>query len=137
MCSFGPLFFSGEGVLRYQKPKWLLLLTQCNFTVCVVVSFYIARDSKNESLTWPQSSRLWAATNQSNLKVCLRNFWQGYHWIYGHIRCIHTILANPRSLVNKTVTKKENMQAASNNPPKTPSHTHHQRALYLGWTMSC
>jgi len=27
--------------------------------------------------------------------VCIRYFWQGNHRIYGQIRCIHTVLANP------------------------------------------
>jgi len=26
----------------------------------------------------------------------VRCFWQGNHQIYGHIRCIYTVLANPR-----------------------------------------
>jgi len=28
--------------------------------------------------------------------VYIRYFWQGNHLIYGHIRCIHTVLANPK-----------------------------------------
>jgi len=28
--------------------------------------------------------------------VHIRYFWQGNHQIYGHIRCIYTVLANPR-----------------------------------------
>jgi len=32
--------------------------------------------------------------------VCIRYFWQGNPQIYGHIRCIYTVLANPT-----TVTK--------------------------------
>ena len=27
--------------------------------------------------------------------VNTRYFWQGYHYTYGHIRCIYTVLANP------------------------------------------
>jgi len=27
--------------------------------------------------------------------VYIRYFWQGNHQIYGHIRCIYTVLANP------------------------------------------
>jgi len=27
--------------------------------------------------------------------VYIRYFWQGNHQIYGHIRCVHTVLANP------------------------------------------
>jgi len=28
--------------------------------------------------------------------VCIRYIWQGIHHIYGHIRCIYTVLANPK-----------------------------------------
>jgi len=31
--------------------------------------------------------------------VYIRCFWQGYHQIYDHIRCIYTVLANPRYTV--------------------------------------
>jgi len=31
--------------------------------------------------------------------VCIRYFWQGNHEIYGHIRCIYTVLANPKHLL--------------------------------------
>jgi len=27
--------------------------------------------------------------------VCIRYLWQGNHQIYGHIRCMYTVLANP------------------------------------------
>ena len=30
--------------------------------------------------------------------VCIWYFWQGNHWIYGHIRCIYAVLANPTHL---------------------------------------
>ena len=33
----------------------------------------------------------------------LRYFWQGYHQLYGHIRCIYTVLANPRYTPYMTV----------------------------------
>jgi hypothetical protein len=42
--------------------------------------------------------------------VCIRYFWQGNHQIYGHIRCLYTVLANPNH--NRT-------------PP--PHHVHHKR----------
>jgi len=32
--------------------------------------------------------------------VYIRYFWQGNHQIYGHIRCIYTVLANPIKLLN-------------------------------------
>ena len=37
--------------------------------------------------------------------VYMRYFWQGNHQIYGHIRCIYTVLANPTHLaLNATFT---------------------------------
>jgi hypothetical protein len=33
--------------------------------------------------------------------VYIRYFWQGNHQIYGHIRCIYTVLANPMCRVNR------------------------------------
>jgi len=36
--------------------------------------------------------------------VCIRYFWQGNHQIYGHIRCIYTVLANPMYEVMKDET---------------------------------
>ena len=32
--------------------------------------------------------------------VFIRYFWQGNHQIFGHIRCIHTVLANPMLFVS-------------------------------------
>jgi len=34
--------------------------------------------------------------------VYIRYFWQGNHQIYGHIRCIYTVLANPLHTVDVT-----------------------------------
>jgi len=31
--------------------------------------------------------------------VYIRYYWQGNHEIYGHIRCIYTVLANPNHLI--------------------------------------
>jgi len=31
--------------------------------------------------------------------VYIRYFWLGNHQIYGHIRCIYTVLANPNQLL--------------------------------------
>jgi hypothetical protein len=33
--------------------------------------------------------------NRHKYTVYVRYFWQGNHQIYGHIRCIYTVLANP------------------------------------------
>jgi hypothetical protein len=43
---------------------------------------YICRDGQNHIYT-----------------VYIRYFWQGNHQIYGHIRCIYTVLANPKYMV--------------------------------------
>ena len=39
--------------------------------------------------------------------VCIRYFWQKNHLIYGHIRCIYTVLANPTNMCScTTVTRR-------------------------------
>ena len=41
-------------------------------------------------------SRQMSRVGQNNIyTVCIRYFWQGNHHIYGHIRYIYTVLANP------------------------------------------
>jgi hypothetical protein len=35
--------------------------------------------------------------------VYIRYFWQGNHQIYGHIRCIYTVLANPKHVTKCTL----------------------------------
>jgi len=49
--------------------------------VCVLCVFCICRVGQNHTYT-----------------VYIRYFWQGHHQIYGHIRCIYTVLANPMCL---------------------------------------
>ena len=55
----------------------------------------------------PTHSISWAETHYKLLNIArvgqnhiytvfLRYFWQGNHQIYGHIRCIYTVLANPK-----------------------------------------
>ena len=34
--------------------------------------------------------------------VFIRYFWQGSHQIYGHIRCVYTVLANPKASLSIT-----------------------------------
>ena len=46
--------------------------------VCTTASKFITRVCQNHIYT-----------------VYIRYFWQGIHQIYGHIRCIYTVLANP------------------------------------------
>ena len=38
--------------------------------------------------------RLGVCVGLSRYMVYLKSFWQGNHQIYGHIRCIYTVLAN-------------------------------------------
>jgi len=46
--------------------------------------------------------------------VCIRYFWQGNHHIYGHIRCIYTVLANPTHKAGtRPVQKLEASQAGT------------------------
>jgi len=49
--------------------------TDLMFTLCF---FYMCRVGQNHIYT-----------------VCIQYFWQGIYHIYGHIRCIYTVLANP------------------------------------------
>ena len=41
--------------------------------------------------------------------VCIRYFWQGNRWIYGHIRCIYTVLANPILFVSAPAQSAEEL----------------------------
>jgi hypothetical protein len=36
--------------------------------------------------------------NVRSYTVCVSCFWQGDHQIYGHVRCIYTVLANPSDM---------------------------------------
>ena len=48
----------------------------------------------------PMYTRIWSRVGQNHIyTVNIRYFWQGNHQIYGHIRCIHTVLANPTCMV--------------------------------------
>ena len=40
--------------------------------------------------------------------VYIRYFWLGNHQIYGHIRCIYTVLANSRNVVYTYITLTRN-----------------------------
>ena len=42
--------------------------------------------------------------------VYIRCFWQGNHQIYGHIRCIYTVLANPRYVCTRHAGTSEEWQ---------------------------
>jgi hypothetical protein len=51
--------------------------------------------------------------------VYIRYFWQGNHQIYGHIRCIYTVLANPMHVpYTSSATLPSLFTAASASDPK-------------------
>jgi hypothetical protein len=54
--------------------------------------------------------------------VYIRYFWQGYHQIYGHIRCIYTVLANPTYGSGQPVLA--NPTYAALQARSTPKHHH-------------
>jgi len=56
--------------------------------------------------------------------VYIRFFLQGINQIYGHIRCIHTVLANPKNKVSLTFPL-AHLEIASTEGTKCASrHTH-------------
>ena len=60
--------------------------------------------------------------------VCIRYFWQGFHHIYGHIRCIYTVLANPTHAQYKVYkiykVYKKGLQSRSATASTCAIHTH-------------
>jgi len=54
-------------------------------TVCMVISL----------LNFPFIHRIYRVGQKHTYTVYIPYFWQGNHHIYGHIRCIYTVLANP------------------------------------------
>ena len=67
--------------------------------------------------------------------VCIRYFWQGNHQIYGHIRCIYTVLASPTNMVDNYVHLRfiqalhtgftDNLQGNTHTYTHTRTHTQH------------
>ena len=54
------------------------------------------RPDHAQHLTAQGTTSLTSRVGQNNIyTVYIRYFWQGNHRIYGHIRCIYTVLANP------------------------------------------
>jgi len=49
---------------------------------------------------------------QNPITVYIRYFWQGNHQMYGHIRCIYTVLANPKYKVLQSCPKSSPQQKA-------------------------
>ena len=44
----------------------------------------------------PMYTRIWSRVGQNHIyTVYIRYFWQGNHQLYGHTRCIYSVLANP------------------------------------------
>ena len=58
-----------------------------NQTHCVCVCFTIYQ--------WFTGAHVCRVGQNHIYTVHVRYFWQGNHQIYGHIRCIYTVLANP------------------------------------------
>ena len=56
--------------------------------------------------------------------VYIRYFWQGNYEIYGHIRCIYTVLANPNYVARTTLSL-------------TPCYIHHLAPCYLHHLAPC
>jgi hypothetical protein len=48
-------------------------------------------------------------------------FWQGIHQIHGHIRCIYTVLANPKNTARVPATKKNTAGVPATRVPATKS----------------
>jgi hypothetical protein len=47
----------------------------------------------------PLRYRIYKVGQNHIYTVYIRYFWQGNHKIYGHIRCIYTVLANPTHIL--------------------------------------
>ena len=55
------------------------------------------RVGQNHICAWVQIGFNMCRVGQNHIyTVYIRYFWQGNHQIYGHIRCIYTVLANPK-----------------------------------------
>jgi hypothetical protein len=79
------------------------------FLIDVGSGFYCLRSFVSSSYTWVGLAR----TIYVRCRY-LRYFWQGNHQIYGHIRCIHTVLANPTHGCDSIVPPLTNMLSALN-----------------------
>jgi len=59
--------------------------------------------------------------------VCTRHFWQGNHHMYGHIRCIYTVLADPTHTLSANFeprTHKNRKNTRTHAHTHTHTHTH-------------
>jgi hypothetical protein len=63
-----------------RKPTWFLFFAAASHSACTALS--------------PACSACRVGQNHI-YTMYVRYFWQGNHRIYGHIRCIYTVLANP------------------------------------------
>jgi len=65
--------------------------------------------------------------------VYIRYFWQGNHQIYGHIRCIYTVLANPIYIgfwpTLQIITRVLLPYTHTHTHTHTRTHTHTHRAV--------
>jgi hypothetical protein len=65
----------------------------CSVMFCNVVWWYVVLCG----VPWC-SAMSWVGQNHT-YTVCIRYFWQGDHQIYGHLRCIYTVWANPSNVM--------------------------------------
>ena len=85
---------NGEGKQKPEKSRKWEHLTLCYTSRTWVQVFHTELIS---FLIWGLKSAPMYRDGQNHIyTVYIRNFWQGNHWIYGRIRCICTVLANPR-----------------------------------------
>jgi len=80
---------------------------------CVLVGAYASSTSYQNKSSVPKRKYSTSYQNKAQAyrvgqnhihTVYIRYFWQGNHQIYGHIRCIYTVLANPTSIAHLTST---------------------------------
>jgi len=76
--------------------------------------------------------------------VHIRYFWQGNHQIYGHIRCIYTVLANPNYMVIYKIclhmvlaNPAHRRRPSPPSPPSCPSSLKTSLCLMLTWCRAC
>ena len=84
-------------VLLIWWPKWLGEYCAVRRAIwaaqeIVLEGGWVARGDGQNRIRAPFMNRV----GQNHIyTVCILYFWQGIHHIYGHIRCIYTVLANP------------------------------------------
>jgi hypothetical protein len=100
---------------------------------------YYARHKDNDDSYQDASQKVgpaWAGTRRHcslNCNICrvgqnhiytvyIRYFWQGNHQIYGHIRCIYTVLANPEYMQRPSTPSLWALKGSSLQPAHLTTH---------------